>query len=165
MANAWLVVDDAHALGVVGATGRGTCELFGLGTEDVPVLIGTFGKAFGTFGAFSLNVFKTFTAGDGGVLLTGDDELFERAFAIHDHGAAPYRAGVRDTGVLPRISARSASRRSNASALACSTPSAASSSAMRASSTPSDASSSAMRTVAASSSTSRWFAASSSAIR
>src|SRR6187401_1861736 len=50
--NAWLVVDDAHGLGVVGATGRGSCEHFGLSTDDVPVLIGTFGKAFGTFGAF-----------------------------------------------------------------------------------------------------------------
>ena len=50
--NAWLVVDDAHAFGVVGATGRGCCEHFGLGAADVPVLIGTFGKAFGTFGAF-----------------------------------------------------------------------------------------------------------------
>jgi 8-amino-7-oxononanoate synthase len=51
-ADAWLIVDDAHALGVVGATGCGTGELFGLGAADVPVLVGTFGKAFGTFGAF-----------------------------------------------------------------------------------------------------------------
>ncbi len=51
-ANAWLIVDDAHGLGVLGATGRGTCEHFGLSSADVPVLIGTFGKAFGTFGAF-----------------------------------------------------------------------------------------------------------------
>jgi 8-amino-7-oxononanoate synthase len=50
--NAWLVVDDAHALGVLGPTGRGSCEHFGLSADDVPVLIGTFGKAFGTFGAF-----------------------------------------------------------------------------------------------------------------
>ncbi len=50
---AWLIVDDAHGLGVIGATGRGTLEhLGGLGTEAVPVLIGTLGKAFGTFGAF-----------------------------------------------------------------------------------------------------------------
>lgn len=48
----WLVVDDAHGLGVVGATGRGSCELHGLSARQVPVLIGTFGKAFGTFGAF-----------------------------------------------------------------------------------------------------------------
>jgi 8-amino-7-oxononanoate synthase len=51
-AGAWLVVDDAHGLGLVGETGRGTCEHYGLSAGDVPVLIGTFGKAFGTFGAF-----------------------------------------------------------------------------------------------------------------
>jgi len=49
---ATLVVDDAHGLGVVGASGRGTLEHFGLGLDDVPVLMGTLGKAFGTFGAF-----------------------------------------------------------------------------------------------------------------
>ncbi len=51
-ANAWLIVDDAHGLGVLGATGRGSLEHFGLSSADVPVLVGTFGKAFGTFGAF-----------------------------------------------------------------------------------------------------------------
>ena len=51
-AQAWLMVDDAHALGVLGSTGRGSCEHFGLSADDVPVLMGTFGKAFGTFGAF-----------------------------------------------------------------------------------------------------------------
>jgi 8-amino-7-oxononanoate synthase len=50
--DAWLIVDDAHGLGVVGPTGRGVCEHFGLSADDVPVLVGTFGKAFGTFGAF-----------------------------------------------------------------------------------------------------------------
>lgn len=49
---AWLVVDDAHGLGVLGPSGRGCLELTGLTTEDVPVLIGTLGKAFGSFGAF-----------------------------------------------------------------------------------------------------------------
>ena len=51
-ARAWLMVDDAHGLGVLGANGGGTCEHFALGADDVPVLIGTLGKAFGTFGAF-----------------------------------------------------------------------------------------------------------------
>lgn len=51
-AKAWLIVDDAHGLGVIGKTGRGCCEHFALGAGDVPVLVGTFGKAFGTFGAF-----------------------------------------------------------------------------------------------------------------
>jgi 8-amino-7-oxononanoate synthase len=49
---AWLIVDDAHGLGVVGPTGRGSLEAAGVGIEDVPVLVGTLGKAFGTFGAF-----------------------------------------------------------------------------------------------------------------
>jgi 8-amino-7-oxononanoate synthase len=49
---AWLFVDDAHGLGVTGATGRGSVEAAGLGADDVPVLMGTLGKAFGTFGAF-----------------------------------------------------------------------------------------------------------------
>jgi len=51
-ADAWLVVDDAHGLGVVGASGGGVLEHFGLGEEAVPVLVGTLGKAFGSFGAF-----------------------------------------------------------------------------------------------------------------
>jgi len=50
--DATLLVDDAHGLGVIGAQGGGCCEQFGLTTDDVPVLIGTLGKGFGTFGAF-----------------------------------------------------------------------------------------------------------------
>jgi len=49
---AWLVVDDAHGLGVLGDTGRGTLEAAGLDIDAAPVLIGTLGKAFGVFGAF-----------------------------------------------------------------------------------------------------------------
>jgi 8-amino-7-oxononanoate synthase len=49
---AWLIVDDAHGIGVLGANGRGAVELAGLDAEEVPVLIGTLGKAFGSFGAF-----------------------------------------------------------------------------------------------------------------
>ncbi|MBF8791359.1 8-amino-7-oxononanoate synthase [Pseudomonas sp. NY15372] len=50
--DAWLMVDDAHGLGTLGANGGGIVEHFGLGVEDVPVLIGTLGKACGTAGAF-----------------------------------------------------------------------------------------------------------------
>ncbi|MBS0417517.1 MAG: 8-amino-7-oxononanoate synthase [Proteobacteria bacterium] len=50
--DAWLVVDDAHGLGVIGNTGRGAVEHFGLDADAVPVLVGTLGKAFGSFGAF-----------------------------------------------------------------------------------------------------------------
>ncbi len=50
--DAWLMVDDAHGLGVIGEHGGGLLEYFGLSQEDVPVLMGTLGKGFGTFGAF-----------------------------------------------------------------------------------------------------------------
>jgi 8-amino-7-oxononanoate synthase len=50
--NAWLMVDDAHGLGVVGEHGVGILEYYGLKQDDVPILMGTLGKGFGTFGAF-----------------------------------------------------------------------------------------------------------------
>jgi 8-amino-7-oxononanoate synthase len=48
----YLLADDAHGLGVLGAGGRGSFEH--LGTEPGPatLLMGTLGKAFGVFGAF-----------------------------------------------------------------------------------------------------------------
>lgn len=49
---AWLLVDDAHGLGVLGAHGRGTLEHFGLQPQAPLILLGTLGKAFGSFGAF-----------------------------------------------------------------------------------------------------------------
>ena len=49
---AWLMVDDAHGLGTLGEHGGGIVEHFGSGIDDVPVLIGTLGKACGTAGAF-----------------------------------------------------------------------------------------------------------------
>ncbi len=48
----WLMVDDAHGVGVLGATGAGIVEQQGLTVEQVPILMGTLGKSFGTFGAF-----------------------------------------------------------------------------------------------------------------
>lgn len=50
--DALLVVDDAHGLGVLGPQGRGSVAEMGLSETDVPVLIGTLGKAVGTSGAF-----------------------------------------------------------------------------------------------------------------
>ena len=49
--DAWLVVDDAHGFGVLGATGRGSLEHFGLNSERL-ILVGTLGKAAGLSGAF-----------------------------------------------------------------------------------------------------------------
>jgi 8-amino-7-oxononanoate synthase len=50
--DAWLMVDDAHGLGVLGDEGRGSLDHHGLDADQVAVLMGTLGKAFGTFGAF-----------------------------------------------------------------------------------------------------------------
>ena len=58
--NAWLMVDDAHGLGVLG-NGRGCLAEFGLTSEVVPIYMGTLGKALGSFGAF----------------VAGSDELIE----------------------------------------------------------------------------------------
>lgn len=49
---AWLMVDDAHGMAVLGETGGGTLEHYGLTQQQVPVLMGTLGKGFGSFGAF-----------------------------------------------------------------------------------------------------------------
>jgi 8-amino-7-oxononanoate synthase len=50
--DAWLLVDDAHGIGVLGREGRGSLDAAGLGLGDVPILMGTLGKALGTAGAF-----------------------------------------------------------------------------------------------------------------
>ncbi len=50
--DALLMVDDAHGFGVLGKTGGGLTEELALTQNDVPILMGTLGKAFGTFGAF-----------------------------------------------------------------------------------------------------------------
>jgi dTDP-4-amino-4,6-dideoxygalactose transaminase len=55
------------------------------------------GKRTGTIGdiaAFSLNIFKTVTSGDGGAVITNDYDLYERAFGFHDQGHKPLRTGV-----------------------------------------------------------------------
>jgi 8-amino-7-oxononanoate synthase len=49
---AWLAVDDAHGIGICGPGGRGSVAAAGLSEQQVPILTGTLGKAFGCFGAF-----------------------------------------------------------------------------------------------------------------
>jgi 8-amino-7-oxononanoate synthase len=49
--DAWLVLDDAHGIGVLGPTGRGTLEHFGIASPRI-VYMATLGKALGGYGAF-----------------------------------------------------------------------------------------------------------------
>jgi 8-amino-7-oxononanoate synthase len=48
---AGLMVDDAHGIGVLGSTGRGTSEHFGL-EDDVDLIMGTFSKSMASVGGF-----------------------------------------------------------------------------------------------------------------
>lgn len=49
--NATIVVDDAHAVGVIGEKGSGTASHFGL-TQDVDFIVGTFSKSLASLGGF-----------------------------------------------------------------------------------------------------------------
>jgi 8-amino-7-oxononanoate synthase len=48
----WLMIDDAHGLGVLGPEGRGTLAAQGVAPASVHIQMGTFGKALGVAGAF-----------------------------------------------------------------------------------------------------------------
>jgi dTDP-4-amino-4,6-dideoxygalactose transaminase len=49
---------------------------------------------FGVAGGLSFNAYKTITAGDGGMVVTNDEALYRRCFAMHDQGHSPLRNGV-----------------------------------------------------------------------
>ncbi len=78
---AWLMVDDAHGFGVLGEQGGGCVAAQGM-QGRVPVLVGTLGKAFGTFGAF----------------VAGSDELIETLIQF----ARPY---IYTTALPPAVAA------------------------------------------------------------
>ncbi len=67
--------------------------------EDTAQAFGGFyhGKRLGTIGqigTYSFNIFKTINAGDGGMVVTDDEELYQKAFGYHDQGHLPLRMGV-----------------------------------------------------------------------
>jgi 8-amino-7-oxononanoate synthase len=47
----WVMIDEAHAFGVMGANGRGAAEHFGV-EDEIDIVMGTFSKAAGSFGAY-----------------------------------------------------------------------------------------------------------------
>ncbi|WGX75369.1 pyridoxal phosphate-dependent aminotransferase family protein [Paraclostridium bifermentans] len=48
--NLMTIVDDAHATGVIGEKGKGSCEYFNI--QDIDIIIGTLSKAIGSEGGF-----------------------------------------------------------------------------------------------------------------
>ena len=48
----WLMVDEAHSVGVLGATGRGICEEQGIDPGQIEVIMGTLSKSFCSCGGF-----------------------------------------------------------------------------------------------------------------
>jgi 8-amino-7-oxononanoate synthase len=50
--NAWLLIDEAHSIGVLGKTGRGICEHFGEDPKRIDLIIGTLSKTFVSCGGF-----------------------------------------------------------------------------------------------------------------
>ncbi|MEZ5810800.1 MAG: aminotransferase class I/II-fold pyridoxal phosphate-dependent enzyme [Rhizobiaceae bacterium] len=48
----WLMVDEAHSVGVLGTTGRGVSEHFGTDPTEIDLLIGTLSKTFVSAGGF-----------------------------------------------------------------------------------------------------------------
>lgn len=49
---AYVYLDEAHSIGAVGKSGRGVCELLGVDTADVDIMMGTFTKSFGSCGGY-----------------------------------------------------------------------------------------------------------------
>ena len=50
--NSWLMVDEAHSLGVLGATGRGIAEEQGVDPTDIDIWMGTLSKALASTGGY-----------------------------------------------------------------------------------------------------------------
>ena len=64
------------------------CQAFGATYKGR--MVGSFGK----IGCYSFNRFKTINSGDGGALVTNDDDLYKLCFAFHDQGHFPLRDGA-----------------------------------------------------------------------
>lgn len=77
-------VADKHGLFLV----EDACQAMGACYKGRPI------GSIGNIGCFSFNAYKTITSGDGGMVITDDEETYKRCFAFHDQGHSPLRAGV-----------------------------------------------------------------------
>jgi dTDP-4-amino-4,6-dideoxygalactose transaminase len=74
-------IADAHGIALI----EDCAQAFGATYQGQGV------GGIGKIGTFSFNEFKTITCGDGGAIVTDDQTLYERCFAMHDQGHAPFR--------------------------------------------------------------------------
>jgi dTDP-4-amino-4,6-dideoxygalactose transaminase len=77
-------VADRHGLALI----EDACQAFGASYK------GKWLGGFGDAGVYSFNEYKTITCGDGGMLITDDDDVYRRSFAMHDQGHSPHRGDV-----------------------------------------------------------------------
>ncbi len=77
-------IADQHGLLLI----EDCAQAFGATYRGKPV--GSVGHA----GTYSFNIFKTITAGDGGMVVTHDESAYRRFFGLHDQGHSPLRTGV-----------------------------------------------------------------------
>jgi dTDP-4-amino-4,6-dideoxygalactose transaminase len=85
-------IADKHHIALI----EDCAQAFGASYKGRPI------GSIGDMGTFSFNAYKTITAGDGGMVITNDENLYRRAFAFHDQGHSPMRGGV-DVGKRPFI--------------------------------------------------------------
>jgi 8-amino-3,8-dideoxy-alpha-D-manno-octulosonate transaminase len=85
-------IADEHKLMLI----EDCAQAFGASYKGRPV--GSIGHA----GTYSFNIFKTITAGDGGMVVTRDEAAYRRFFGLHDQGHSPLRQGV-EVGKRPFV--------------------------------------------------------------
>ena len=77
------IADEHHLLLI-----EDCAQAFGASYHGKPI------GSIGDVGAFSFNIFKTISAGDGGMVVTDNPDHYRRYFAFHDQGHFPLRTGV-----------------------------------------------------------------------
>lgn len=96
---AYIIVDEAHSLGVLGRTGQGLCEAAGL-TDEIDMIVGTFSKSLGAVGGFCVSSLPDFEV----MRVTCRPYMFSAS--LPPSVIASVRAALREVGSSPDLRAR-----------------------------------------------------------